>query len=155
MTAESPDMLMHSICCNTVLTEVQEEDVVSWTCGCVLSCFSHVRLCATLWTVARQVPLSNWDSPGMDTRVGCHALLQEIFPTQRSNPGLLRCQQILYHLSHEGSPGLLDTQKRKRLEEPWKDPRNSGTALRLTSESVGCESGLWYVCATLASYLTS
>ena len=114
MTTESPDMLMHSICCNTVLTEVQEEDVVSWTCGCVLSFFSHVRPCAMLWTVACQVPLSNWDSPGMDTRVGCHALLQEIFPTQRSNPGLLRCQQILYRLSHEGSPGLLDTQLEKK-----------------------------------------
>ena len=36
--------------------------------------------------------------------VGCHALLQGIFPTQGSNPGLLHCRQILYHLSHQGSP---------------------------------------------------
>ena len=36
--------------------------------------------------------------------MGCHFLLQGIFPTQRSNPGLLHCRQILYHLSHEGSP---------------------------------------------------
>ena len=40
--------------------------------------------------------LCPWDSPGKSTRVGCHALLQEIFPTQGSNPGLLRCRQILY-----------------------------------------------------------
>ena len=33
-----------------------------------------------------------------------HALLQEIFPTQGSNPGLPHCRQILYHLSHQGSP---------------------------------------------------
>ena len=33
-----------------------------------------------------------------------HALLQEIFPTQGSFPGLPHCRQILYHLSHEGSP---------------------------------------------------
>ena len=35
---------------------------------------------------------------------GCHALLQGIFLTQGSNPGLLNCRQILYHLSHWGSP---------------------------------------------------
>ena len=36
--------------------------------------------------------------------MGCHFLFQGIFLTQRSNPGLLRCRQILYHLSHEGIP---------------------------------------------------
>ena len=44
------------------------------------------------------------DSPGKNTGVGCHALLQGIFPTQGSNPGFLHCRQILYHLSHQGSP---------------------------------------------------
>ena len=43
-------------------------------------------------------------SPGKNTGVGCHFLLQGIFPTQRSNLGLLHCRQILYHLSHQGSP---------------------------------------------------
>ena len=43
------------------------------------------------------------DSPGKSTGVGCHALLQEVFPTQGSNPGLLPCRWILYHLSHQGS----------------------------------------------------
>ena len=33
--------------------------------------------------------LCPWDSPGKNTRVGCHALLQRIFPTQGSNPSLL------------------------------------------------------------------
>ena len=42
------------------------------------------------------------DSPGKNTGVGCHAVLLEIFPTQRSNPGLLHCRQILYHhISHK------------------------------------------------------
>ena len=40
--------------------------------------------------------------------VGCHALLQGIFPTQGSNPGLLHCRQILYHLSHQVSPRILE-----------------------------------------------
>ena len=41
--------------------------------------------------------LCPWDSPGKHTGVGCHALLQGIFPTQGLNPGLLHCRQILYH----------------------------------------------------------
>ena len=40
------------------------------------------------------------DSPGKNTGVGCHFLLQGIFLTQVSNPGLLHCGQILYPLSH-------------------------------------------------------
>ena len=44
------------------------------------------------------------DSPGNNARVGCHALLQGIFPIQGSNPGLPHCRQILYCLSHQGSP---------------------------------------------------
>ena len=43
------------------------------------------------------------DSPGKNTGVGCHALFLGIFPTWRSNPGLLHCRQILYHLSHTGA----------------------------------------------------
>ena len=38
-----------------------------------------------------------------DTGVGCHSLLQGIFPTQGLNLGFLHCRQILYHLSHQGS----------------------------------------------------
>ena len=44
------------------------------------------------------------DSPGKNTGVGYHALLQEIFPTQWSNPSLSHYRHILYHLSHQGSP---------------------------------------------------
>ena len=41
------------------------------------------------------------DSPGKNTRVGCHALLQGLFPTQGLNPGLPHCRQFLYHLRHQ------------------------------------------------------
>ena len=51
----------------------------------MLSHFSCVRLFVTLWTMALQAPLP-WDSPGKNTGVGCHALLQVIFPTRGSNP---------------------------------------------------------------------
>ena len=48
--------------------------------------------------------LSPWDSPGKNTGVGSHSLLHGIFLTQGLNLGLLHCRQILYHLSHQGSP---------------------------------------------------
>ena len=47
------------------------------------------------------------DSPDKNIGVGCHALLQGIFPTQGSNPGLPHYRQILYHLSHKGSPNKI------------------------------------------------
>ena len=47
---------------------------------------------------------SPWNSPGQNTGVGSLSLLQGIFPTQGSNPGLLHGRQILYQLSHKGSP---------------------------------------------------
>ena len=43
------------------------------------------------------------DSPGKNTQVGSHSLLQGIFPTQGLNTGLWLCRQILYHLSHQES----------------------------------------------------
>ena len=45
---------------------------------------------------------SPWNSPGQNTGVGSLSLLQGIFPTQGSNPGLLHCRRILYQLSHKG-----------------------------------------------------
>ena len=62
---------------------------------------SHARLFLTTWTAAYETCLP-WDFPGKDTGVGCHLLLQGIFLTQGSNPGLLHCRQILYLLSYKG-----------------------------------------------------
>ena len=42
------------------------------------------------------------------TGVGSLFLLQGIFPTQGLNPGLPHCRQILYQLSHKGSPRILE-----------------------------------------------
>ena len=57
-------------------------------CGCMPSHFSCVWLFVTIWTVSCRL-LCPWDSPGKNTGVDCHALLQGIFPTQGSNPGPL------------------------------------------------------------------
>ena len=53
-------------------------------------------------------PCVHGDFPGKNTDVDFHALFQGIFPTQGSNPGLPQCRQILYHLSHRGSPRILE-----------------------------------------------
>ena len=51
---------------------------------------------------------SPWNSLCQNTGVGSLSLLQGIFPTQGSNPGLLHCRRILYQLSHKGSPKILE-----------------------------------------------
>ena len=48
-----------------------------------------------------------WISPGKNIGIGCLFLLQGIFPTQGSNPGLPHCRRILYQMSHKGSPRIL------------------------------------------------
>ena len=52
---------------------------------------------------------SPWNSPGQNTGVGSHSLLQGIFPTQGLNTGLPHRGRIFfYHLSHQGSPKILE-----------------------------------------------
>ena len=50
---------------------------------------------------------SPWNSPGHNTGVGSLSLLQGIFPTQGSNPGLSHCRRILYQLNYRGSPNSI------------------------------------------------
>ena len=47
-----------------------------------------------------------WDSPRQNTGAGSLSFLQGIFPSQGLNPGLPHCRQILYQLSHQGSPRI-------------------------------------------------
>ena len=63
-------------------------------CCAVLSCSVVFDSLRPHWL------LCLWDFPGKNTGVGSHSLLQRIFPAQGSNPDLLPCRQILYHLSH-------------------------------------------------------
>ena len=86
---------------------------------CLMSLFSgDIKISVKSENVSRSVMSSSlrphglqparllcpWNSPGKNTGVGCHFLLQGIFLTWGSNPGLLHCRQILYQLSHKGSP---------------------------------------------------
>ena len=78
------------------------------------------------------------DSPGKDTGVGCHALLQGIFPTQGSNQGRLHCRWILYWLSHHGSPRILEWVAYPFSRGPsW--PRNQIRVSCITGDSLPAE----------------
>ena len=69
-------------------------------------CVSHSAMANSLQPRGLQPArlLCPWNSPGKNTGVGSHSLLQAISQTQGSNLGLLHFRWILYHLSHQGSP---------------------------------------------------
>ena len=82
--------------------------------------YIYVHVCAVLRLVTQSCPtLCNpmdcsppgssvqRDSPGKNTEVGCHTLLQGIFPNQGSNPYLPHCRHSLYGLSRQGIPAIL------------------------------------------------
>ena len=100
--------------------------VYGGACAQLLSC---VQLFVTPWAVALQAPLS-MEFSGKNTAVGCHSLLQGIFPTQGSNPGLLYCRQILLPLSHLG--GLLRSKLKLSLSIQGSDCLDTGNIVSTT-----------------------
>ena len=73
--------------------------------------FSPSVMSDSLWSHRLQPPPPpassvHGDSPGKNTGVGCHFLVQGIFPTEGSSSGLPHCRRILYHLIHQGSPAV-------------------------------------------------
>ena len=89
----------YDIIMNTLVSNNHSKSV-SFSCSIIPS---------SLWPHGLQPTrlLCPWDFPGKDAGVGCHFLLQRIFPTQGSNPGLLHCRQILYWMSYKGSPIIM------------------------------------------------
>ena len=99
-----------------------------------------------------------WDSPGKNTGVGCHALLQGIVPTQGSNPVIPHCRQILYQLNYQGSPYIYthtyiyrhiyiwnqDRQGKYQQPQRCRWYHSNGRKLRGTKESLDkVEGGEW------------
>ena len=76
---------------------------------CYIYWYKHVLSCSVVYDSCDPIDCSlpgssvHGGSPGKNTGVGCNALLQEIFPTQGSNPSLPHCRCILYCLNHQGS----------------------------------------------------
>ena len=77
---------------------------------------------------------SPWDSPGQNPGVGSCPLLQGVFPTKGSNPGLLHCRWTLHQLTHQGNP-----RRRERVAYPFSDTCGTvcknGESLRCTPET--------------------
>ena len=102
---------------------------ISATLHLVVQSLSRVQLLRSHgWQLTRV--LCPWDSPGQNTAVGCHSLLQGIFLTQGSNLGLLHCRQILYPLSHQGSPVTSITQVLSREGSKWGIEMDSESSLQ-------------------------
>ena len=76
--------------------------IYTYVCIYVCVCVSHSVMSSFLQPhgLGPTRLLRPWDFPGKNTGVGCHSLLQGIFLTQGSNPGLPYCRQTLYLLTH-------------------------------------------------------
>ena len=96
-------------CLNQMHGKNESRDQMCVSYLCVRACSTSSVMSNSLKPYGLQPTrlLCPWNSPGKDTRVGSHSLLQGIFPTQGSNLGLLHCRQILNHLSYLGSPNTL------------------------------------------------
>ena len=101
----------------------------------------------SLWPMDCNPPDSSvhGDSPDKNTGVGCHGLLQGIFPTQGSNPGLLHCRWILYWLSHPGIPRILE----------WVAmPSSRGSSQPRDQIQVFCFAGRFFTIRDILSYMS-
>ena len=97
------------------------------------SCSVLSQVFATPWTGAHQAPLRiPMEFSRQEYWSGLLFLLQGIFPTQELNPGLLHCRRILYQLSHQGSPRILE----------WvADPFSRGSSWPRNRIGVSCIAG--------------
>ena len=96
----------HALCHCSLLFRLSTKDLWQIFHSCCVLCLVS-QSCLTLSGLMDCSPpgsSAHGDSPGQDAGVGCHSLLQGIFPTHGLSPGLPHCRQILYHLSHHGGP---------------------------------------------------
>ena len=92
-----------------------------WKSKCVCAlCVSHSVVSDSLWPhrlwLARLLCL--WDSPGKNTGVNWHSLLQRNFPTQGLNLGLLHRRQVLYHLNYRDVLKIKDPHRIRNIIFP-------------------------------------
>ena len=91
---------------------------------------SPVRLFVTPWTICP------WTTPGQNTRVGSHSLLQRIFPTQELNPGLLHCHSsvLAWRIPGTAEPGGLPSMGSHRVGYDWSDLTAAAAAPALQAD---------------------
>ena len=79
-------------------------DLLRMPASCHVPLESELEVPQLCLTLCDPMDYSPWNPPGQNTGVSSLSLLQGIFRTQGSNPCLPHCRQILYQLSHKGSP---------------------------------------------------
>ena len=94
---------------------------------------------------------SPWNSPGQNTGVSSLSLLQGIFSTQGSDPGLFLCRRILYHLSHRCENWIIKKAEHQRIDAfglwcwrrllrvPWTARRSNQSILKEISPEYSLE----------------
>ena len=92
--------------CDKSLCPIKEPKILAME---VISCLGLVKWksLSHVWLFATPMDCP-WNSPGQNTGVGSYSLLEGIFPAQGSNSGLPHCSHILYQLSHQESPRVLE-----------------------------------------------
>ena len=100
-------LLVRKSCCGGNLRTESSLHFGVCVCVCVCVCVLVAQSYLTLYNPMKPMRLlCPWNSPGKKTTADSHSLLQGIFLTHRWNLDLPHCRQILYHLSHQGSPHL-------------------------------------------------
>ena len=95
-----------SCCCMDLVLLLNGTSFEGYACSVSITMKVKIaQSCSTLQPLGLYSP---WNSPGQKTGVGSLSLLQGILPTQGSNPALPHCRRILYQLSHQGSPRILE-----------------------------------------------
>ena len=90
--------------CSHIFAIVNDAATIEMSSNSVLCVLSHSLMSDSFQPHTLQPGSSvHGDSPGKNTEMGCHALLQWTFPTRGSNPGLPHYRWILYCLSHQES----------------------------------------------------
>ena len=125
----------------TAVRESREESYLPCKQGIKLSAYAFGSTTCCFLFESVKVPnslqphahflLCPWNSPGNNTGVGCHFLLQGSSQPGDLNPGLLHCRQILHSLSYQGSPpGALLNQKAKESLPSFQSPQSSAVSPR-------------------------
>ena len=99
---------------SAMLPSFLSAEVCVCVCVCVLAAQSCLTLCDRMGCSPSDFSVHG-DSPGKNTGVDCHALLQRIFPAQGLSLGLLHCKRTCYHLSHKGSLAEVLPSSKKKL----------------------------------------
>ena len=116
------------------------------------------QLCLTLLRPHGLQParlLCPWDFSGKNTGVGCHSLLQEIFPSQGLNPHLLHWQVDSSPLSHQGSPTMFVGRREKIYVQRTGDIQAHGQVPDVRMSRPGYHASALKVCCSLPITLFS